>query len=56
LPTVTLDRRTRSQHSITLPSLRKLANAVSFVKLKDAIEKAAFDQRRELTETMNETK
>ncbi|RMF72917.1 MAG: hypothetical protein D6738_10110 [Acidobacteria bacterium] len=46
VPTALLDRRTRSQHSITLPSLRKLAgDPVHFEDLASRIEKAAVEQR-----------
>lgn len=46
LPTVVLDQRKRSQHSITLPSLRKLAGEdVGYVGLKKAVERAAFRQK-----------
>ena len=40
LPTIVLDERERSQHSITLPSLKKLTNSVSFFELGQAVEKA----------------
>ncbi|HEY5473615.1 MAG TPA: hypothetical protein VIK32_10540, partial [Candidatus Limnocylindrales bacterium] len=47
LPTRVLDERQRSQHSITLPSLRKLAGkAVEFAGLADAVAQAAGVQRR----------
>ena len=46
LPTVRLDRRERSQHSITLPSLRKLANSVAFAELSCAVDGAACIQKR----------
>lgn len=45
LPTHALDERERSQHSITLPSLRVLARAVSFASLRGAVEQAAQQQR-----------
>lgn len=38
LPTQALDRRIRSQHSITLPSLNSLTKPVSFIHLKDTVE------------------
>ncbi len=42
VPTVLLDRRTRSQHSITLKSLRKLhGEPVAYAGLRDAIGRAA---------------
>jgi hypothetical protein len=42
LPTETLNRRTRSQHSITLPSLRALAgDGVSFEALREQVLAAA---------------
>jgi len=47
LPTRVLDERRRSQHSITLPSLRRLAgDAVDFAGLGDAVAQAAGAQRR----------
>jgi len=47
LPTEVLDERQRGQHSITLPSLRKLAgDAVDFAGLADAVAQAAAVQRR----------
>jgi len=47
LPTEVLDERQRGQHSITLPSLRKLAGvAVKFAGLADAVVQAAAAQRR----------
>jgi len=47
LPTRVLDERQRSQHSITLPSLRRLAgDAVDFAGLGDAVAQAAGAQRR----------
>lgn len=46
LPTYVLDNRKRSQHSITLPSLQKLAGEpISFSGLKEAIKKAASEQK-----------
>ena len=47
LPTETLDRRERSQHSITLPSLKKLASAILFSEIRPAVENAARMQRRQ---------
>ncbi len=47
LPTSVLNARKRSQHSITLPSLRKLAAAVSFAELKGAVHQAATDVLRD---------
>jgi len=47
LPTHVLDERGRSQHSITLPSLRALAGPVSFASLRGAVEQAAARQRAE---------
>lgn len=42
LPTALLDARTRSQHSITLPSLSRLhGDPLPFAKLGDAVRKAA---------------
>lgn len=42
LPTRVLNDRTRSQHSITLPSLERLAGpAIGFAQLAEAVEKAA---------------
>jgi hypothetical protein len=46
VPTAWLDKRERSQHSITLPSLRRLAGeSVSYAGLRRAVEKAAILQR-----------
>jgi len=45
LPTVVLDARERSQHSITLPSLRRLAEPVSFHELPRAVAEAGKAQR-----------
>ena len=39
-PTKVLDERERSQHSITLPSLKKLTYSVSFFELRQAVDKA----------------
>jgi hypothetical protein len=48
VPTVTLDRRERSQHSITLKSLRALhGDPVGFADLSDAIAEAAGVHRAE---------
>jgi hypothetical protein len=41
LPTQILDSRTRSQHSITLPSLKKLTSEIHFRDLADAVRSAA---------------
>jgi hypothetical protein len=41
LATTTLAARTRSQHSITLHSLEKLARPVAFDRLKTAVEPTA---------------
>jgi len=42
LPTSVLNNRTRSQHSITIPSLEKLAGSgISYDRLQDAIHEAA---------------
>jgi hypothetical protein len=46
LPTVVLNTRERSQHSITLPSLRRLAEPVSFHELPRAVAEAGKVQRR----------
>ena len=40
LSTIVLDQRERSQHSITLPSLKKLTDSVSFFELRQAVDKA----------------
>jgi len=40
LPTKVLDERERSQHSITLPSLKKLTDSVSFFEIGQAVDKA----------------
>jgi hypothetical protein len=46
LPTATLNDRKRSQHSITLPSLKKLnAGPHDFGGLRDAVLQASFPQR-----------
>ncbi len=46
LPTSELDRRTRSQHSITLPTLRKLCDgSVAYHDLKAAVAEAAKRKR-----------
>ena len=46
LPTMSLDKRERSQHSITLPSLRTLsARSVNFSRLKQAVEDAGKIQK-----------
>ncbi len=48
LPTCVLDARERSQHSITLPSLKRLnAGPYSFVELAQQVRQAAVDNRRE---------
>ena len=46
VPTAVLDGRTRSQHSITLPSLRKLAAPVGFRDLAAEVDRAAADHAR----------
>jgi hypothetical protein len=52
LPTKTLESRERSQHSITLPSLRALAGSpVTYGALKDAVLAAATDQRAGVVES-----
>ena len=40
LPTKILDQRERSQHSITLPSLKTLTDSVSFFELGQTVDKA----------------
>ncbi len=46
LPSLSLDRRTRSQHSITLPSLITLAGPpVSYAELSAAVDRAGQAQR-----------
>ena len=45
LPTVTLDRRERSQESITLPSLHKLTRAITFSEIGSAVEEASRIQK-----------
>ena len=45
LPTSALDARTRSQHSITLPTLRKLAEARAYGELKHEVQIAAAQHR-----------
>lgn len=44
LPTRVLDERERSQHSITLPSLRALVQAVAFASVGQAVKQAAAKQ------------
>lgn len=47
VPTAYLDNRTRSQHSITLPSLRALAgDPIRLAQLNEAVEAAAVVQRK----------
>jgi len=46
LPTVILDQRERSQHSITLTSLKKLTRSVNFGELPSAIAEAARAQQQ----------
>ena len=43
LSTSVLNKRKRSQHSITLPSLKKLTQSLKFNELRTAIEKASRD-------------
>ena len=43
LPTKVLDEMERSQHSITLPSLKKLTDSVSFFELGQAVDKAKMN-------------
>ena len=45
VPTCFLDVRTRSQHSITLPSLKTLAHPVSYSELSAAVQQAGQVQR-----------
>jgi len=45
LPTKVLDERERSQHSITLLSLKKLTDSVSFFELGQAVDKAKMNVR-----------
>lgn len=45
LPTITLDNYERSQHSITLNSLKKLTEPTKYAELKDAIEQANITQK-----------
>ena len=46
VPTMSLDHRNRSQHSITLPSLKALSGeSVRFSGLKRAVEEAGKIQR-----------
>jgi len=45
LPTVQIEHRKRSQQSITLPSLQKLARSVPYADLRSAILEAAVTQR-----------
>jgi len=46
LPTKTLDKRKRSQHSITLPSLRKLTSPVKYFNLNRVVAEAAKLQKK----------
>ena len=56
VPTLHLDGRKRSQHSITLPSLQALAErAVTYSELKGAVERAAQIQRRLANMALNAT-
>lgn len=48
LPTFVLDERQRSQHSITLASLRKLTTPAAFADLANAVTVAAGNQRAHL--------
>jgi hypothetical protein len=48
LPTRLLDERTRSQHSITLTSLRALSESVTYFGLPKAVQDAGEIQRTEL--------
>ena len=41
LPRTVLDQRQRSQHSITLPSLKNLCEPVAYAELGGAVEAAA---------------
>jgi len=53
IPTISLDTRKRSQHSITLPSLRTLAGkSVGFSCLKEAVEEAGEVQKGNAKLTM----
>lgn len=45
VPTAVLDARVRSQHSITLPSLRKLVTAVRYSDLEKAVAGASAKQK-----------
>lgn len=42
VPTATINERTRSQHSITLPSLRAMTSALRFDELRAAVEAVAL--------------
>lgn len=44
LPTTILNKRERSQYSITLSSLKKLTSAIKYSELKQAVEKAYLQQ------------
>lgn len=47
LPTRRLDERERSQSSITLPSLKRMVDSVTFDQIEAAVDSAASDQRVE---------
>ena len=56
VPTMSLDNRKRSQHSITLPSLRELSGeSVNFSGLNQAIEEAGNMQRGQANKAMQRT-
>jgi hypothetical protein len=48
VPTHVLNDRQRSQHSITLPSLRRLAQPVSYGELRDAVRRAKADEEQQV--------
>ena len=47
VPTSVLEARTRSQHSITLPTLRKLTDPIGYSGLAEAIESAGTSSTRD---------
>lgn len=48
VPTHVLNDRQRSQHSITLPSLRRLAQPVTYGELHDAVRRAKADEEQQV--------
>jgi hypothetical protein len=48
VPKQVLNDRQRSQHSITLPSLRRLAQPVTYGELRDAVRRAKADEEQQV--------